>query len=419
MKRIVYAAALVAAMTAFTGCSNEEDLAQVTTEPAVKGTPFRVVLGNDTRANLSNTTTDNLSSFQLYGIQQTTSKNFWMDNVQFTKSGDTWGSASNPTWPVTNKETATNFYGFADGVTSGTPAGLTPSITADAQSFTFTFGDGVEHTRYYSQFTQTYINNLTNENQKTQRQGTRDGKKTTVTTLDANADRLTDLLVTYNNTTGTEGTNGTLNLNFKHALSNLVVKAMFVGDNNDGSSTTNWPNTCKFYIEWIRIYNLRTSGTYTFGSDTPWTFGDGDSKVVYEKYFGEEDEGTPDPRWTMDIVPYATYAAATDKKTTYQTIVGEGEFMAIPQTVSTFELGASGATMDLTSQCYIELCAYFSKTGPSALTSKGRGARLYFPLNVNNNVITAGKKQTVVIDLTRLLNDDGNYLATPSQAGGQ
>ena len=419
MKKFIMLSALVAATsTAFVACSSDDDLAQQPKAPETIGTPVKVVL-DGTRANLDNTTTANLSSFQLYGIQQTPTKNFWMDNVKFTKSGSDWGSTSNPTWPVSNKDVVTNFYGFADGVTDGVPAGLTPSIDADAQSFTFTFGDGAESTQYHSIYTQTYIDGLSG-GLKNNRQNTRNSQVSTQTVLDNN--NLTDLLVTYDGLesgkdqiSGVEGTDGSVNLNFKHALSNLVIKAMFVGD----QVKYYWPDGTQFWIEWIRVYGLYTSGTYTFGSG--WTFGGTDNMVVYQKVFGEEDSATPDPRWTMEVTPYATYTAldAAGKKATYKTIVGPGEFMVIPQDYSSrayvgYQTPNVAPVTDGT-QCMIELYGYF-KTPADAAVDKGN--KNYFPLKVTSNTFVAGKQQVVVLDLTEMLNVDGGHVAEPSQAGG-
>lgn len=412
MKKILVMSALVAISAAFVACSSDDDLVQT---PVVKGTPVKVVLGG-TRANIdpttSPTTTANLSSFQLYGVQQTAVKNFWMDNVKFTKNGSDWESSA--TWPVAQKEIESKFYGFSDGVTDGTPAGLTPSIAADAQSFTFTFGDGVESSQYYSPFTQTFIDGIANPNQKDSRQQTRDAKISTQTVL--NNDNLTDLLVTYDNSTGVEGTDGTLDLNFKHAFSSLVIKAMFVGDD----AQYYWPNGTKFYIEWIRVYGLYTSGTYTFGSG--WSFGGTDNKVIYQKVFGEEDSASPDPRWSMDVIPYATYAAYTaqQKKDSYKEIVGPGEFMVIPQDYSSrayvgYQSPELVAPVTDGTQCMIELYGYF-KTPEESATD--RGNLNYFPLKVTSNTFVAGKRQLVVLDLTEMLNEAGDHVATPSQAGG-
>ena len=414
MRKIVILGTALAVLATVSSCSSDDDLTQ-SSKTAVQGTPVKIVLGNETRADLSKTTTANLSSFQLYGIQQTASKNLWMNNVQFTQSGSSWSSAENPTWPVDNKDTETYFYGFSDGVTNGIPEGLTPSIENDAQSFTFTFGEGSESTRYYSLRTQTEINNAQAPQPKTLWQNLREGAKTTATVLDS--DRQTDLLVTADNTTGVEGTDGTLNLAFKHSLASLVIKAMFVGD----EAANKWPSTSVFYIEWIRIYGLYTSGTYTFGSG--WTNSDSDTKVVYEKFFGEEDSATPDPRWTMPIVSYATYNAADEagKKATYKTIVDAGEFMAIPQDYSSRAYAGKGTAISdaqEAGQCYIELCGYFKTSSSPTASATGKGQLLYFPLNVKNNVIAAGKQHTILLDLTSALKSDGDYLATPSQAGG-
>jgi hypothetical protein len=434
MKKFIMLSALVAATsTAFVACSSDDDLAQQPKAPETIGTPVKVVL-DGTRANLDNTTTANLSSFQLYGVQQTATKNFWMDNVQFTKSGTEWGSTSNPTWPVTNKDVTTNFYGFADGVTNGTPAGVTPSITADAQSFTFTFGAGTESSQWFAKWSETEgaiqyggAWSTIKNNQGLRNEAT---LKSTATVL--NNANLTDLLVTKDDVTGTEGTDGSLTVNFKHALSNLVIKAMFVGD--DGGAQ--WPDNTRYYIQWIRVHGLYHTATYTFGTGWSIDLTNDSHDCAYEHVWGESDSADPDPRWTMDIIPYTTYNgySAAQKKASYVDIVPEGEFMVIPQTISSYKITNPGGGSTLTAaqtagQCYIEMYGYFHLgTQGKATSYNTNGQTHYYPLILNNAVeqtdgsmqstFVAGKKHVVVIDLTSVLMNDGSFAANPSQAGG-
>lgn len=428
-KVIMLMAACVAVGTAFVACSSDDDLVQqAPVVPEVKGTPVKVIL-DGTRANLDNTTTANLSSFQLYGVQQTTVKNFWMDNVQFTKSGSEWGAASNPTWPVTNKEVTTNFYGLADGVTNGTPLGVTPSIDADAQSFAFTFGAGSTSSQWFAKWSETE-GAIAMSNWSTMRTNLRNEStlKSEATVL--NNDNLTDLLVTYDGLesgkdqiSGVEGTDGSVTLNFKHALSNLIIRAMFVGD----EAGTQWPANTRYYIQWIRVHGLYHTATYTFG--TGWSIdATNDSRsCAYEHVWGESDSADPDPRWTMDLVPYATYNAldAAGKKATYVDIVPAGEFMVIPQTITSYAgQGTPISEAQSNNQCYIEMYGYFHKGNASkATTYNTNGEVHYYPLKLNNAVgntstFEAGKKHVVVIDLTSVLKSNGNYAASPSQAGG-
>ena len=425
MKKILVMSALVAFSAAFVACSSDDDLVQA---PVVKGTPVKVVLGG-TRANIdpttSPTTTANLSTFQLYGVQQTSTPNFWMDNVKFTKNGSDWESSA--TWPVANKETVSKFYGFSDGVTDGTPAGLTPSIAADAQSFAFTFGTGTSSSQWFAKWSETdgvnYFGNATVWNTMKTNQGLRNETtlKSEATVLDNN--NLTDLLVTYDNTTGVEGTDGTLNLNFKHALSNLIIRAMFVGD--DGGSI--WPDGTKYYIQWIRVHGLYHTATYTFGTGWSIDATNDSHNCAYEHVWGESDSATPDPRWTMDIIPYAAYNAldAAGKKATYVDIVPAGEFMIIPQTITSYDgYGTSIGDAQTNGQCYIEMYGYFRKGDASKPESYNTNGEVhYYPLKLNNAVgntstFEAGKKHVVVIDLTSVLKSNGTYAATPSQAGG-
>ena len=412
-KKFLFLSAFVAATTAFIGCSSDENLAEVpevieepAPEPeAPKGTPFRVVVGNGTtRADLTKTTTANLSNFVLYGIQQTATPNFWMDGLTFVKE-DGWGCSDNPTWPVDNKETNTKFYGFSDGVTSGIPTGLTPSIESDAQSFHFTFGEGEESTLYHAAVSEAEGSSTYGASWNTRKANLRESFKSTATVLDN--DRLTDLLVTKA-TEATESDNdGTLRLGFSHALSNLVIKAKFVAD----ETGPNWPAGSVFVIEWLRIYGLYTSGTYTFGSGTPWSFGDSDGKVVYQKNFGEDDD-----RWTM----YAQAYTANEEDITLKTLVDEGEFMVIPQDYSSRAYAGYQVpnAAPAEGQVYIQLYGYFNTAGTIGVTMTDRRNINYFPLNVTAQTFVAGKKQVVVLNLKEVLTKDGGYVATPSQAGG-
>lgn len=419
-KKIILFGAALAALATFTGCSSEGDPILDTPvepiEPVVKGTPFKVRIGDGTtRADFSKTTTTGLSTFVLYGIQQTTNE-FWMGGLRFTKSGDDWSaseykndawSSITPTWPLTNKETATNFYGFSDGVTDGIPEGLNPSISPTSQSFTFDFGDGTTSAPYAATMSP-YQVSLLPEVAQAGLNSTRETSKQSTSADVLESDKLVDLLVTKDGTTGVEGTDGTLTLGFKHALSNLVVKAYFVGD----EAGTTWPSTSVFYIEWIRIYGLYTSGTYTFGSG--WTFGNSEKKVIYEKLFGEQESATVDKRFSMPVQTYADYQ---QNGVHYETLVDAGEFMVIPQDYSTRAYAGQGtAIANAAGQVYIEIHGYF-KLNPDA-TEQGRGAKSYFTLDVKDNLIVSGKKQTVIINLTKMLNSNGQYFLTPSTVVG-
>jgi len=410
MKKILVMSALAAVSTAFVACSSEDDLAQqAPVVPEVKGTPFKVNL-QSTRADLSKTTTANLSTFQLYGIQQTTPKSCWMDNVQFTKSGSDWGSTANPTWPTDNKSTATNFYGFSDGVTDGVPVGLTPSITADAQSFAFTLGDGESSTQYWSTVS---LPQALRNNQKSVATVFKDGKyfvygSDTKPTSDYTevTSSLPDLLVTQATATESDN-NGTVSLNFGHTLSTVTVKAYLV-------SSAQWPTTYTFCIDWIRIRGLYTSGTYTYGSG--WTFdSNSDLKVAYEKSWGED---SPITIPCLDVTTYDTTAKAEAAATT---LVNKGEFMIIPQEFTTWtSTGVQGTATSLNTstetKCYIELYGYVHRQSTS---DNFRGTDKVLPLVIKGTApaeFKAGHNHTIMLDLSRIINpSSGIYTATPSE----
>ena len=422
-KKFLFLSALVAATTAFIGCSSDENLAEVpevieepAPEPEPQGTPLRVVVGNGTtRADLTKTTTANLKNFTLYGMQPS---NYWLTGATFTGGNDNWTSASNPTWPTQNKGVATSFYGFSDGVTDGVPTGVDPTITPSEQKFTFTLGAGVESAPGFCTQTMTDIAKYPAQaqtgllNQRTTAQ-----TKTKANVLSHDSERLIDLLVTHDGTGTTTAleakeidNEGILKLKFKHALANLVIRAYFVGD----EAGTTWPSTANFYIEWIRIHNLCTSGTYTFG--TGWTVNT-DDKVLYEKVYGEEDGGVAnsgdDKRWTMAV---QAYSDAQTNGITYKDLVSAGEFMVIPQTYTNYAgVGTTISTAEAAGDCYIEVHGYFVLGGGSN-TKQGRGVPSYFPLTLKGGTTTIqdGYQYVIDLNLTEMLDKEGVNLRTPS-----
>ncbi|MBQ8713502.1 MAG: hypothetical protein IJ551_11890 [Prevotella sp.] len=413
MRKFVFYAAALAAMITVTSCSSDDDVvATAPAEPLPQGTPLSVrVVDGTTRADLSKTTTEGLASFKLYGIQQTSpTTNFWLDGAIFN-GGNTagWTCTSNPTWPTDNKETATSFYGYADGSTiDGEVTGLTPSIASDAQSFHFTLGEGESSTQYWSVPT---LPTALRNNQKSVATVFKHGKYNTLQNLSTQTwsvassenidNNLPDLLVTDDNSSAVEGTDGKLNLTFNHALSSLVIKAYLV-------SSTNLLPTYTFCLEWIRVRNLYTSGTYTFG--TGWTFDSNtDKKIAYEKSWGE---GTPKTIKVQDA------AVATSKdKIKLTTLVGPGEFMVIPQTYESYtstgdQNTATAINPDTEQKCFIELYGYVTTNaaGNKNFTSNDK----FLPLTITGLEFKPGKQHTIVLDLSRILNDKGVYVATPS-----
>lgn len=142
-KRIYLAAALVAAMTAFTGCTSEEELAQVTPEqPTTTGVPFTINAtveeASGTRATdvTSSTGSNPLLNFQLYATDGT---NTWIDGATFTRASksDAWGTTDSYNWA----EGTSTFYGISNN--SATAPTFTGTITNG--SFTYAVPTDVDN----------------------------------------------------------------------------------------------------------------------------------------------------------------------------------------------------------------------------------------------------------------------------------
>ena len=411
-KKLILFGAAFAALATFTGCSSDEPLADVqqpqlqesdSVEVVEQGTPMTVFLGSgSSRADLMKKV-DALQSFKLWAVQQTNpDKVRWLDGAVFKGNNTDGWTATGAVWPTTQKTTPSKFYGYADfsDLTGTDVPGIDSESTigANSQSFTYTLGDGASSTINYSMMTQAEITELLeSDDEDDQDDGNYYNGLTSAATVYDVVDKSTmpDLLVTYDDAEGAEGEDGKFSLNLKHALSGLAVKAKFT----TSSSGTTWVDNTVYYIECVRIHGLYTSGTYTFGSG--WTFNTNtDGKVVYQKNFGKGESALK-----VNIQDHTTLGSGTN----YTTIVDLGEFMVLPQTVTTFTPNSTAP-----SGVYLEFSGYVKRGNVKTLANKLH----YLPINAKNGALAAGKINTVVVDLTEAVYDSGAYCATPAQVGG-
>ena len=330
----------------------------------------------------------------------------WLDGAVFKGNNTDGWTATGAVWPTTQKTTASKFYGYADfsDLTETDVPGIAPTIGANSQSFTYTLGDGEEST-LSNEYGYTDMYNLCvemedNDGAQTWFELANACKKTEQAYVVEDKNTLPDLLVTANDQEGTEGDDGKFSLHLKHALSNLVIKAKFVADDNK------WVDGMEFYIEWIRIHGLYTSGTYTFGDGNGWTFdSNNDKKIVYEKFFGMSENAKK--------VEIQSKASATTS-VNYTTLISLGEFMMIPQSFTPWTSTGKEGTATGPNGVYIEFAGYL-KNGNQVSWD---GLSHFLPLSVTNATFVAGKSHTLVVDLTYSMKDDGVYDATPAEVGG-
>ena len=413
-KKLILFGAAFAALATFTGCSSDEPLADVqqpqlqepdSVEVVEQGTPMTVFLGSgSSRADLNKKVGD-LQSFKLWAVQQTDPKARWLDGAVFKGNNTDGWTATGAVWPTTQKTTASKFYGYADfsDLTGTDVPGIAPTIGVNGQSFTYTLGDGANSKLYYTQFTEAVIQEYSEIDAATAEtlQGLRDELNETVEAFNVvDKNTMPDLLVTADGAEGVEGNDGKFSLNLKHALSNLVIKAKF----NTSASGDTWQAGTTYYIEWIRVFGLYTSGTYTFGSG--WNFdGDTDKKVVYEKYFGEGVEHAK----AISIQPYTDIATNGVK---YTTLADLGEFMMIPQTFTPWSSTGIAGTATEPSGVYLEFYGFIKNSNDEMSFTDGQH---FLPLTVTNREFVAGRAHTLVVDLTAATNSSGLYEATPAQ----
>ena len=435
MKKMVFMAAFVAATAAFVACSSNDDLVQQAPEvPEVKGTPFSISVGADTRATLYNadawgTTGENtkVTMLKLYG-KQTDQTTPWLNNVVFTRAStstdwsanrdaehDALGDEEKPTWPKTgnsiDSSVDTKFYAITDNaIGDGTTATIS---NVDAGTWMAHINDDSP----VASFGYTMAFDTDNLPHIDKTSGT--GYIVDVETSFVMVSELKDLMVA-SATTNEEGTtNGELNLVFNHVLAGLNIKAIFRNDGvYDGHQAylidpeNADENSGKVLIHYIKIMGLKTSGTYNLGTGSWSGLSD---ELCYYKSFSTPIEVNAFREPTSDnaeVVAESIATADEDKWLVNQT----DPWMVIPQKTDPWD--AQGC--DTESAEYIATGKAYVVLGITDHVDT-ENIEIFLPLDTE---FVAGKNKTLRLDLGKFRdlyqNSTGEapYYFTPASGGG-
>lgn len=346
MKKLLFAAAVITAMAS---CSNNEI---IDVNPG-EGISFRTSLDKATRANAENVTLlSNLKEFNVTAIGD--NKNYFTNlKVSSENQGTSWNTASIYYWPSFNLD----FFAYAP-----TSINSIVSITNDAKVIKG-FAPATEVSE-----------------QK-------------------------DLLVSYNTGNKTQNEISGVALNFKHALSQIEIKAKCSN-----------PNII-IKVKGIRIVNPATKGTFTFPS-TPTT---AESQLQQSFWGSLEGENTSAYKIKGNEIEL--------NKTAQSLMFGNNNFMLIPQ-----KLTAWNGT-EATTGAYISvLCQIYSKTEDgqnillypnhsssnirryaSVILPEGTNTNKYAYASVPINTIwEPGKKYIYTLDFCSTTDSGGAGLIDPN-----
>lgn len=275
----------LSAMALATGCSNDEVTA-VSDSNAIK---FSATTGNITRGAV--TTTNSIESFKTYAYLNDDNKTTFMDGVTVSKSDDTWSTPSIYFWP----STALNFY-------SVSPASNT--ITKSGDNYT--------------------ISNFTvNETVGSQE----------------------DLLYAVNAAVSKDTKSGTVEVNFRHALSQIVFQA----------SNTN--DALKVVINGVKIANVLEKGTFTYPTATTTSTTLETVKGTWETVSGTKTFAAGIKETTMD--------GKTESAQSLMNEDGTGALLLIPQTLTA---GTVNTTSPYISNAhFLVSCKIYNKTSNTLL----------------------------------------------------
>lgn len=340
MKKLLFAAAVITAMAS---CSNNEI---IDVNPG-EGISFRTSLDKATRTNAENVTTlDNLNDFKVTGL--TNNQNYFTD-LLVSKAGSVWNTESTYYWPNDNVQ----FFAYAPtNIGTGTIS----------------------------------INNS--------------GQQITNFTPETEVANQKDLLISYN--TGNKTTNestGVL-MNFKHALSQIEIKAKCSNPN------------IKIEVKGVRIVNAGRKADFTFPTEvTNSTY-----TLPQAKWSNLQDKDTKEAYKVKgeNIVELTSSAQSI--------MFGQKNFMLIPQQLTAW------AGKGHTTGAYISvLCRIYSKSGSEEIllypkTSPATRASVILPeqtmyayasVAIDTNW-EPGKKYIYTLDFCSSTNSGGAGLIDPN-----
>ena len=242
------------AYTMLAACSNDE-IVDVNTGGTIS---FRTLIDIATRTNQE--TTASLSTFKVTAIKDAGTE----FATTVTKSGSEWNTAETYYWP----NYALKFYAYANGPAAGKGR---VSITKDAKTITdFTpAGNVTEHK---------------------------------------------DLLVAYNTGTKDNYNSSPVPLTFKHALSQIEVKAK-----NEKASSV------KVEIIGVKLVNMATKATLTFPESTL-----DNTKLPINNWSNQTDLNIPSKAYYSN----GTKAVVLNSTEFQSVMFGENNFMVIPQQIT-------------------------------------------------------------------------------------
>lgn len=318
-----------AALALATSCS-QEDLAS---QSKLSNNEISINASMGLKSRARETTTANLSS--IYVSSYIATKENYMTQVNYTKSSDTWSTnAGTFFWPATE---TLNFFAYAPEITSSSNNSGTVTINKDKQEV-------ADFTPYVK----------TGEESK------------------ADAENQVDFI--YATATGSASGNGTngVTLNFKHALSQIVVKAK------------NSNAAYEVKVSGVKIGGVKGKGTFTFPTSTSGTASWSSSETASTAYTTEY----------TDAVTLTSEAANVDKNQS---------FMLIPQQL------AKGADSKASAGSYLALKVIITMKGKTNYDGFSYSGYAYVGLDTNWEM---GKKYTYIVDFSKGAGqkDDGSNI---------
>ena len=334
------------AALAIAGCSNNETV-DINRGDAIA---FRTVAENMTRSTVESTNT--LSAFKVSGF---TEGKTLMSGVEVTKKDGKWTYANTQFWP----ESSVDFYSVA-------PVGTNVNITAESQK----------------------IENFT---------------------VDTDVAKQVDLLYAVNkDETKEDHAASAVNINFRHALSQIVFKAKNTNEN------------LKVIVKGVKIGNIKKSGDFTYptSSTTPQNIAEDGTIVATtqgtwgnvntaETFSAGMNAGGVTLDGKVETAVDLTAATGSDASKSYT-----GALFMIPQPLAAWDPSTTGALSSSNTGVYFLLdCQIFSGTNRDVQIWPAGTASTSAEIAVPANSLTweQGKKYVY----TFIFGDGAGYIPGP------
>lgn len=436
MRKVFMFAALVAASTAFVGCSSDEDLTQapeIIEEVAPQGTPFTVKAfgAGDTRAVRYGEGGKEvkggsgwIKELKIWGSQKDVGNN-WLQSVVFSRTSadsDEWTPARNNSgnlvastvnWPTTNTDKATTFYGITDGNIQTGEGNELFGVSPDFANGKITYSPETKTIPYQSDGI------LWNEYNDGWVQASDPAGSSLSDFAVVDNDKIGDLMVATAEKVQTA--DGSIPLPFSHTLCGLYISAKFCPVNQEWVTAA--AHVKDIIIYGIRIHGLYTDGTYTFGSG--WGSLKGQNGLYY---YGFGHDSGDDNEFGLHGVTITAEATTTTPK--IYPLVPSGTWLVVPQTVKGWDCeyhnDAPGGLPLVSHGAYVEILYAHGGT----TEEEGCDIGLY-PLP--DMTFEAGHNYRLVIDVEKIrspridnVKDDGDsgldgkcdYIYKPQKSGG-